>query len=91
MMQVIRVSGTIRKAEEEIIRRARGAILKARRESQDREGVVLDQILGTDNGGMVSARLERDEVLASGIEDVEDDEDDEDEEDGDQEAMDRDD
>ncbi|KAL8880474.1 MAG: hypothetical protein Q9205_000716 [Flavoplaca limonia] len=72
VMQVIRVSGTIRKAEEEIIRRARAAILKARRESQDGERVVLDQILSPDNE--VSKRPERDEVLESGIEDVEDDE-----------------
>ena len=34
VMQVVRVSGTIKKAEEEAIRRARAAILKARREGQ---------------------------------------------------------
>ncbi|KAL9641207.1 MAG: hypothetical protein Q9204_000195 [Flavoplaca sp. TL-2023a] len=89
VMQVIRVSGTIRKAEEEIIRRARAAILKARRESQDEERVVLDQILGPDNEGILSNRPERDEVSESGIEDVEDD--DENEEDGNQETMDEDD
>ena len=87
VMHVIRVSGTIRKAEEEIIRRARAAILKARRESQDGERVVLDQILSPDNE--VSKRPERDEVLESGIENVEDDE--ENEEDENQEAMDEDD
>ena len=32
VMQVVRVSGTIKKAEEEAIRRARAAILRAKRE-----------------------------------------------------------
>lgn len=32
-MQVVRVSGTIKKAEEEAIRRARAAILRAKREN----------------------------------------------------------
>ena len=40
-MQVVRVSGTIKKAEEEAIRRARAAILKAKRESEnDAEGLL---------------------------------------------------
>ena len=34
-MQVVRVSGTIKKAEEEAIRRARAAILRAKRENGD--------------------------------------------------------
>ena len=34
-MQVVRVSGTIKKAEEEAIRRARAAILRAKREDGD--------------------------------------------------------
>lgn len=34
-MQVVRVSGTIRKAEEEVIMRARAAILKANRDERD--------------------------------------------------------
>ena len=35
VMQVVRVSGTIKKAEEEAIRRARAAILRAKRENGD--------------------------------------------------------
>ena len=35
VMQVVRVSGTIKKAEEEAIRRARAAILRAKREDAD--------------------------------------------------------
>lgn len=42
-MQVVRVSGTIKKAEEEAIRRARDAILKAKREAG--EG-TLDGLMG---------------------------------------------
>ncbi len=34
-MQVVRVSGTIKKVEEEAIRRARAAILRAKRENGD--------------------------------------------------------
>ena len=41
-MQVVRVSGTIKKAEEEAIRRARAAILRAKRENGDgsTDGVI---------------------------------------------------
>ena len=35
VMQVVRVSGTIKKAEEEAIRRARAAILRAKRDNGD--------------------------------------------------------
>ena len=41
-MQVVRVSGTIKKAEEEAIRRARAAILRAKRE--DGDGSTTDVI-----------------------------------------------
>ena len=41
-MQVVRVSGTIKKAEEEAIRRARAAILRAKRE--DGDGSTADVI-----------------------------------------------
>lgn len=41
-MQVVRVSGTIKKAEEEAVRRARGAILRAKREG----GEGVDGLLG---------------------------------------------
>lgn len=49
-MRVVRVSGTIRKVEEEAIRRARGDILRARREEGEGEamgtgiGVGLEEI-----------------------------------------------
>ena len=48
-IQVVRVSGTIKKAEEEAIRRARAAILRAKRESG--EGCIdgLLEILGKDD------------------------------------------
>ena len=44
-MQVVRVSGTIKKAEEEAIRRARAAILKARREEGDGGTAALTGLL----------------------------------------------
>ena len=45
-MQVVRVSGTIKKSEEEAIRRARAAILKAKREAVGSATEGLDAILG---------------------------------------------
>lgn len=45
-MKVVRVSGTIRKAEEEAIRRARADILKARREGGDGAVGDLEGLLG---------------------------------------------
>jgi len=52
VFRVVRVSGTIRKAEEEAIRRAREMILKARRELDDQSESVLDNIFekGDDTG-----------------------------------------
>lgn len=44
--RVVRVSGTIRKAEEEAIRRARDMILRAKRELGDQSGATLEAILG---------------------------------------------
>ncbi|KAI9870547.1 MAG: hypothetical protein M1830_004111 [Pleopsidium flavum] len=46
VFQVVRVSGTIRKAEEEAIRRARATILKAKKETAERVGSGLDALLG---------------------------------------------
>lgn len=89
VMQVVRVSGTIRKAEEEVIRRGRAAILKARRASQNEGATGLDFALGPAKEGMLSEQLLGDEGLERGVEDEEDDDDDDDEED--QEAMDEDD
>ena len=73
VMRVVRVSGTIRKAEEEAIRRARMDIVKAKREG--REGVLeegkdaeelLEDMLGGGKG---------DEDLGVVMEEEEDDED----------------
>ena len=47
-IQVVRVSGTIKKAEEEAIRRARAAILRAKRESGESTDGLLG-ILGKDD------------------------------------------
>lgn len=48
-MQVVRVSGTIKKAEQEAIKRARAAILRARRESGEGSTDALLGILGKDD------------------------------------------
>ncbi|KFZ14352.1 hypothetical protein V502_06136 [Pseudogymnoascus sp. VKM F-4520 (FW-2644)] len=44
--RVVRVSGTIRKAEEEAIRRAREIMLRAKRELGDQSAAALESILG---------------------------------------------
>lgn len=49
-MQVVRVSGTIKKAEEEVIKRARAAILAARRESGEGGVDGLVRLLGEGDG-----------------------------------------
>ncbi|KAI9741455.1 MAG: hypothetical protein M1818_004261 [Claussenomyces sp. TS43310] len=46
VFNVIRVSGTIRKAEEEAIRRARDTILRARRDFGEQRDARLDNIFG---------------------------------------------
>ena len=51
VMRVVRVSGTIRKAEEECVRRARGAILRAK----EGEGGIED-ILGVAEVGVGEGR-----------------------------------
>lgn len=47
--RVVRVSGTIRKAEEEAIRRARTMMLRAKRELGDQNAATLESILGKPN------------------------------------------
>jgi ribonuclease P/MRP protein subunit POP5 len=47
VFRVVRVSGTIRKAEEEAIRRARELILKTRRELGEKSDSVLNDIFGS--------------------------------------------
>ena len=51
VIQVVRVSGTIKKAEEEAIKRARAAILKAKRDSGG-----VDGLLGTLGGNDVDMK-----------------------------------
>jgi ribonuclease P/MRP protein subunit POP5 len=46
IFRVVRVSGTIRKAEEEAIRRAREIMLRARREMGEQSAATLENILG---------------------------------------------
>jgi ribonuclease P/MRP protein subunit POP5 len=46
IFQVVRVSGTIRKAEQEAIRNAREMILRARRELGEQSDEKLDSMLG---------------------------------------------
>jgi ribonuclease P/MRP protein subunit POP5 len=46
VFRVVRVSGTIRKAQEELIRRAREIMLKAQREMDDQGNATLDSIFG---------------------------------------------
>ncbi|KAL1652122.1 RNA-binding protein pop5 [Diplodia intermedia] len=70
VVQVVRVSGTIRKAEEEAIRRAKQAILHARRAAGDASAdVLLDKRVG---GMFDSSKLHGDTPM-KGIVDDEDD------------------
>ncbi len=78
VMQVVRVSGTIRKAEEEVIKRARAAILAARGESGEGGVDGLLGFLGGEDGkaavGMGGGKMS---LVSEG--DYEDDEEEEDE------------
>lgn len=81
VFQVVRVSGTIRKSEEEAIRRARGAILRAKRKDEEDGGVMmgLQAILkGTreDESFAIGRK-----GAGAGIEDDDDDDDEDDDED----------
>ena len=72
-MQVVKVSGTIKKSEEEAIRRARAAILKAKTDAADSATDGLAAILGGPDAG--TSLL--DPKDAGTLADVEDDEEDE--------------
>ncbi|KAL8940452.1 MAG: hypothetical protein Q9216_002822 [Gyalolechia sp. 2 TL-2023] len=73
VMQVVRVSGTIRKAEEEVIRRARAAVLDARTENSNRSSNLLDSILGADHMEIAPEHPKNAADLAAGIESDDDD------------------
>ena len=46
VVRVVRVSGTIRKSEEELIRRAKGDVVKAKRAEEEGHGDVLAKLVG---------------------------------------------
>jgi ribonuclease P/MRP protein subunit POP5 len=56
VFRVVRVSGTIRKSEEEAIRRAKEMMIKARVELQDKNESTLDKLFGkVDKSNKVSS------------------------------------
>jgi ribonuclease P/MRP protein subunit POP5 len=78
VFRVVRVSGTIRKAEEEAIRRARELILKTRREICEKGDSTLDGIFKSvrvegNNGAEVAK--EKDMVMVDRFDTEEEDED----------------
>ncbi|RFU31163.1 hypothetical protein B7463_g5158, partial [Scytalidium lignicola] len=56
VFQVVRASGTIRKAEEEAIRRAQHLIIQARREVSDNNQTALENIFGKTTEGESSLK-----------------------------------
>jgi ribonuclease P/MRP protein subunit POP5 len=50
VFRVVRVSGTIRKAQEELVRRAREMMLKAQRELDGQGDATLESIFGKGEG-----------------------------------------
>lgn len=74
VFQVVRASGTIRKAEEEAIRRAKEMVIKARREVGQQSDSTLDNIFGkeADDAGDAFG----DDVMMVDRSDSEEDEDD---------------
>ncbi|THV49163.1 hypothetical protein BGAL_0208g00140 [Botrytis galanthina] len=71
VFRVVRVSGTIRKAEEEAIRRAREMILKARRDLGEQSESTLEKMFGTNKGA--TAKSAKDVMMVDAV-DSEDDE-----------------
>lgn len=57
VMQVVRVSGTIKKAEEEVIKRAKAAILRAKKESDQTGTDGLMDILGHGDSDNVMSNM----------------------------------
>lgn len=75
---MVRVSGTIKKAEEEAIRRARAAILKAQRSPVNGIGNGLEAILGAPDPQMGKDASEGNAMEGIEDEDKEDEDDDSD-------------
>ena len=73
-MQVVKVSGTIKKSEEEAIRRARAAISKAKTDAAGSATDGLAAILGGPDHGITLPGL-KDAGTLAGVEDDEEDED----------------
>ncbi|KAI9732325.1 MAG: hypothetical protein M1834_001532 [Cirrosporium novae-zelandiae] len=74
VIQVVRVSGTIRKAEEEATRRARAAVLKAKRDANNGANEQLEALLGN---GRAKVAAQQD-VTMSNVSDIEDDDEEDD-------------
>lgn len=77
VFQVVRVSGTMRKAEQEAIRRAREIILQARREAELKgsENTTLENIFGQDHNSKVTKDVAMVDKSDSEMEDLSDDHD----------------
>ena len=81
VIRVVRVSGTVRKAEEEAVRRARTEIVRAKMtEEKGRSKGGLDKLLRVGQGGDSALGREEDEAgiedMSDGEEDLDDDLDD---------------
>lgn len=59
VIKVVRVSGTIRKAEEEVIRRAKGIIKRAKEVESGKKDLIMEGVVQA-----VEKRAEPDAVLA---------------------------
>lgn len=77
VFQVVRVSGTIRKSEEEAIRRARGAILRAKRKDEEDGGGMMGLQAILRGTGEEESFVVGGKGAGVGIEDEDDDEDEE--------------
>jgi ribonuclease P/MRP protein subunit POP5 len=76
VVRVVRVSGTIRKSEEEVLRRARRDIVRAKREGRDAEDDqdTLESLVGQNKGkGRATGDTLRAQEEVLGIEDLDED------------------
>ena len=62
VVRVVRVSGTIRKSEEELIRRASGEVVRAKRAQEEGEADVFAKLIGGTAPPPISVSLEDEEV-----------------------------